>query len=1695
MKQSSSEAVSSSSSSTPSLPDQSQPTTSASVSENHHHHNNNNSKPLASISAADDLGGVGSRDGSGGAQETVTVDRQGEYSAVCRWTVNNFPRIKARALWSKYFEVGGYDCRLLVYPKGDSQALPGYISIYLQIMDPRGTSSSKWDCFASYRLAIVNLTDDSKTIHRDSWHRFSSKKKSHGWCDYTPSSTVFDSKLGYLFNNDAVLITADILISNESVNFTRDNNDVQSSLSSMISSSVVAGPVSDVLSGKFTWKVHNFSLFKEMIKTQKIMSPVFPAGECNLRISVYQSSVNGQEYLSMCLESKDTEKTVASDRSCWCLFRMSVLNQKPGSNHMHRDSYGRFAADNKSGDNTSLGWNDYMKMSDFIGLEAGFLVDDTAVFNTSFHVIKEFSSFSKNGGLIAGRSGNGARKSDGHMGKFTWRIENFTRLKDLLKKRKITGLCIKSRRFQIGNRDCRLIVYPRGQSQPPCHLSVFLEVTDSRNTSSDWSCFVSHRLSVVNQKMEEKSVAKESQNRYSKAAKDWGWREFVTLTSLFDQDSGFLVQDTVVFSAEVLILKETSIMQDFTDQDTESANTTPQIESVGKRSAFTWKVENFLSFKEIMETRKIFSKFFQAGGCELRIGVYESFDTICIYLESDQSVGSNPDKNFWVRYRMAVVNQKNPAKTVWKESSICTKTWNNSVLQFMKVSDMLEADAGFLVRDTVVFVCEILDCCPWFEFSDLEVLASEDDQDALTTDPDELIDSEDSEGISGDEEDIFRNLLSQAGFHLTYGDNPSQPQLTLREKLLMDAGAIAGFLTGLRVYLDDPAKVKRLLLPTKLSGSGDGKKVSKTDESSPSLMNLLMGVKVLQQAIIDLLLDIMVECCQPSEGGAHGDSSDSNSKPSFDGSEAASPLDCDRENGAVESAQFPMYERLDSCVDDSSTASAVQSSDMNGIGISGKAIPGQPISPPETSAGGSLENSSLRSKTKWPEQSEELLGLIVNSLRALDGAVPQGCPEPRRRPQSAQKITLVLDKAPKHLQPDLVALVPKLVEHSEHPLAASALLDRLQKPDAEPALRIPVFGALSQLECGSEVWERVLFQSFELLTDSNDEPLVATIDFIFKAASQCQHLPEAVRSVRIRLKNLGPEVSPCVLDFLSKTVNSWGDVAETILRDIVCDDDFIENCSTMACGFFLFGENGATSERLHVVDEEAFCGGRHFSDIYVLIEMLSLPCLAVEASQIFERAVARGAIVAQSVAMVLERRLAQRFNLNARYVTESFQHGDAVVEGEASEQLRAQRDDFTSVLGLAETLALSRDLRVRGFVKMLYTILFKWYVDESYRVRMLKRLVDRATGTTENSHEVDLDLDILVILVSEEQEVVRPVLSMMREVAELANVDRAALWHQLCASEDTIIRMCEERKAEISNMVREKAALSQKLSESEATNNRLKSEMRAEMDCFAREKKELSEQMQEVESQLEWLRLERDDEIAKLTAEKKALQDRLHDADTQLSQLKSRKRDELKRVVKEKNALTERLKSAEAARKRFDEELKQYATENVTREEIRQSLEDEVRRLTQTVGQTEGEKRDKEEQVARCEAYIDGMESKLQACQQYIHTLEASLQEEMSRHAPLYGAGLEALSMKELETLSRIHEEGLRQIHALQQRNASPAGSPLVSPHTIPHNHGLYPATPPPMAVGLPPFLIPNGVGIHGNGHVNGTVGPWFNHA
>lgn len=311
-----------------------------------------------------------------------------------------------------------------------------------------------------------------------------------------------------------------------------------------------------------------------------------------------------------------------------------------------------------------------------------------------------------------------------------------------------------------------------------------------------------------------------------------------------------------------------------------------------------------------------------------------------------------------------------------------------------------------------------------------------------------------------------------------------------------------------------------------------------------------------------------------------------------------------------------------------------------------------------------------------------------------------------------------------------------------------------------------------------------------------------------------------VRSVRVRLKTLGAEVPTCVLDYLSRTVYSCGEVAEIILRDIDNDDNLEDD--SLSIPSVLFTDNLPTARKLQALDELAYSAFRHFSDIYMLVEMLSSPSVAVQAAQTFEKAIARGAIIPQAVAAVLERRLAQSLHSESRSMTENVSLTDIVSDAEAVMNVRRLQDDFNAVLGFAEKLSLSSEPLVKGFAKMLYIILFKWFGNESHRVRMLKRLFDRVITSTDSNCEIDMVTDIVVTLVSEDKEIIRPILTMMREVAELANIDRAALWHQLCASEDEIIRSREEKKAETSSLAKEKAALTQRLVESEAAHVRLK---------------------------------------------------------------------------------------------------------------------------------------------------------------------------------------------------------------------------------------------------------------------------------
>ncbi|XVE71506.1 hypothetical protein DITRI_Ditri10aG0156300 [Diplodiscus trichospermus] len=1454
-------------------------------------------------------------------------------------------------------------------------APPGYFSIYIRINDPSCSSkkscSSKFDCFAIYKIRILNQEENSKSLTRESYYRFSSKKNSIGWGEFGLSSSVFDPKSGFS-RNGSLLVSVEISVLDDSSSFSRDNNNNEVEYSS---SSLGCNCNSLVLNGKFTWKVKNFSLFEEMIKNHKIVSSGFRVGELVVCVNVTKTRVKEVECLSLFLEAIEVhkcDKCAAFDKSSWCLFRISVLNQSPGLNHMHRDSYGRLNWVNSSGDNNTLGWTDYMKMSDFIGSDKGFVVDDTVVFTVSFNALKE-SAF-PSGAVL--RNFSFIKR---YMGKYVWKIENFTRLKDILKKKKMKAVCAKSRKFQVGNHEFCLVVYPRGQSQKPFHLSMFLEVSDPPNATTDWSCFVHYKLCIINQKMKENSILKGSQERCSKSRKELGWSEFVTLTSLFDKDSGYVVQDTVTFGADVLILKESFKMQDIL----KSSNKPVHENGEKKRWSITWKVENFLSFKRILATQSIYSKYFQVDQLALRIAVHALSDALYAYLECDLSVMNDPDKDFWVSYKMTVVNQKNPAKSFWKDSSLFTKTCANCDLQFMKLSDMLEADAGFVAGEMVTFVCEILDYCPWFDFSELEVLG-----DVTSSELHEISHSESCKIMNGYDVDISRQLLLTSSDHLNLEDNTSLKLVILQELLKKDRFKLAGSLIGIRLYLDNPVKLNNFF--QQFSGCNDTEKIDFNPDKLPSpLAASTTDADFLRQRIDNALLHVMVECCQRLNSKSGGVPHDASSKPCLDANEASSLTKFYQQSGLANFLRSLIYKgffEIDGCTENCSNTS-------------GKDVLGE------------HDSSS--------ESSEEILGFIINSLKAIDDAVTKDPSEPSQGFQFLDKVLVLLNEAPKLLLPDLVSLLLKLGYQFEQNVVACALLDQLQMPGAESSMRLPVLEAVCQLQFGIDVWKQTFFQASEIVGVLNGEALGASIHLLFKAASNCQHIPQAVSIVHQRLESLGAEVSPYVLDFLRKTLNSSDDLSVTMLQKIdsvfsLDQKDLINGIRSSSSS-----ENGLATKTLHA-------GDHHFSDIFMLLAMLAIPSIATETTQAFEKGIANGFITYHLVEMVLEK-YASILGVN---VVSSGKHqfGNTETTGKGSMGSFYPEEVFTWVFGIADKLFLSRHSQVHGFLRKFYSVLFRLFADENYHKKMLRRLVEHAMSAANNCSETSLD--VLVFLVQKEIKIARLVLSMIIDDFRLANSYRSALQSQLRARVDEYSLSQEELQTKLSKTRIEKSNLLERLQGSKAATLRYK----LEMDRSAQEKKELSKQLEAVFSLFQDTCSKQNDQLVKLSNEKKVYQNHLRDLRMQLSRLKFQKNQGLKKVLQEKNVLSERLKTAEVERKRYDKELRRCTSHIVVQEAEKHSLSVEVQTLKENLVQLKREKQEKEEEVTHCKAYNDELRVQLDRCQQHIHTLQASLEQQMLQHAPVYGYGLENLSMEELDILSNFHKDGVEKIRAILHR-------------------------------------------------------------
>ncbi|VFQ71001.1 unnamed protein product [Cuscuta campestris] len=138
------------------------------------------------------------------------------------------------------------------------------------------------------------------------------------------------------------------------------------------------------------------------------------------------------------------------------------------------------------------------------------------------------------------------------MSKFTWRIENFSKLDA----KKLFSVA-----FIVNDYQWRLSLYPKGNNADR-HLSLYLGVVRSSALPDDWSIKAKFSLALINQIDRNKTIKKDTEHTFNSQESYWGFTKYTRLDQFHDKTGGFLVGDTCLIEAELFVTDASSPKKD-----------------------------------------------------------------------------------------------------------------------------------------------------------------------------------------------------------------------------------------------------------------------------------------------------------------------------------------------------------------------------------------------------------------------------------------------------------------------------------------------------------------------------------------------------------------------------------------------------------------------------------------------------------------------------------------------------------------------------------------------------------------------------------------------------------------------------------------------------------------------------------------------------------------------------------------------------------------------------------------------------------------------------------------------------------------------------------------------------------------------------------------------------------------------------
>ncbi|XP_020222198.1 ubiquitin carboxyl-terminal hydrolase 12 isoform X2 [Cajanus cajan] len=122
------------------------------------------------------------------------------------WAIENFSRL-AKKVYSDDFYVGGFQWRILIFPKGNNV---DHLSMYLDVADSTMLPPG-WSRFAQFSLTVVNQIHNQYSIRKESQHQFNARESDWGFTNFMPLADLYDPARGFRVN-DRCIIEADVAV-------------------------------------------------------------------------------------------------------------------------------------------------------------------------------------------------------------------------------------------------------------------------------------------------------------------------------------------------------------------------------------------------------------------------------------------------------------------------------------------------------------------------------------------------------------------------------------------------------------------------------------------------------------------------------------------------------------------------------------------------------------------------------------------------------------------------------------------------------------------------------------------------------------------------------------------------------------------------------------------------------------------------------------------------------------------------------------------------------------------------------------------------------------------------------------------------------------------------------------------------------------------------------------------------------------------------------------------------------------------------------------------------------------------------------------------------------------------------------------------------------------------------------------------